>query len=273
MTRVLSPIRWFGGKSRLDLRNWILPKLESIQHNKYVEVFGGGGGLLLAKKRSQFDVYNDIDSTLYDFFSVLSDPDHFQQFIRRVDVLPYSKQLFDDCMETWETEEDVVERVSKWFVVVRQVFSGLIGGGGWSRGKKSMKAWFSVLDRLPEVHDRLQGVFLENADFRKIFEVYDEPKTLFYVDPTYIQSTRKGGGYQFEMTDSDHYDLVKILLALEGRVVLSGFDNEIYKPLVEAGWKVETKEVACCASNENEKGTRTEVLWIKPHEDIQRTFF
>jgi DNA adenine methylase len=270
---VASPIRWFGGKSRLDLRNWILPILESIQHEKYVEVFGGGGGLLLAKRRTKFDVYNDIDRTLFDFFTVLSEKDLFERFVRRVSVLPYSKDLFDHCMEFWETEEDKVERVSMWFVVVRQVFSGLIGGGGWSRGRKSMKAWFSVLDRLPEVHDRLQGVFLENVDFRKILDVYDEPKTLFYIDPTYVQSTRKGGGYLHEMTDEDHEDLVKSLLTLEGRVVLSGFENEIYCPLEEAGWQVKKKEVACCASSANEKGLRTEMLWIKPYKDIQRTFF
>jgi DNA adenine methylase len=273
MSRVSSPIRWFGGKSRLDLRNWILPILENIDHDVYAEPFGGGGGLLLAKKRVTHEVYNDIDSSLFDFFEVLSKQDLYEKFVRRVSVLPYSKELFDKYVVTWEYEEDQVERVSMWFVIIRQVFSGLIGGGGWSRGWKSSKAWFSVLEKLPEVHERLQRVFLENIDFRKLFEKYDSEKTLFYVDPPYIEDTRVGGGYLHELTDEEHEELVQILLELEGKVVLSGFKNEIYAPLVENGWEVHTKMVACSSSSSNKKGLREEVLWVKPHNKTRRRFF
>ena len=65
-----SPIQWFGGKGLFT--KVLLPLIPA--HHLYVEAFGGGASLLFAKPPSSNEVYNDIDSTLADFFRMLQDP-------------------------------------------------------------------------------------------------------------------------------------------------------------------------------------------------------
>ena len=62
-------VRYHGGKVRLAA------KIISLfpQHDGYVEPFGGGAAVLLAKPRSRLEVYNDIDGDIVTLFRVLRD--------------------------------------------------------------------------------------------------------------------------------------------------------------------------------------------------------
>lgn len=64
------------------------------KHRIYVEVFGGGASLLLAKEPSLVEVYNDLDAGLVNMFRVIRDPDLFAEFHRRVQLIPYSRGEF-----------------------------------------------------------------------------------------------------------------------------------------------------------------------------------
>ncbi len=188
MARLRSPILWFGGKGRMLPK--LLPIVENIPHRIYVEPFGGGASVLMAKHPKPVEVYNDIDSGLYDFFRVLSDPDLFAQFYERVYPMPYSRQLYRECMAGWRDETDRVKRVSMWYVVARQSFGGRFEaywGSGVTSSLKGMAEtagmWRSVIDLLPRIHERLVRVQIEHIDWRDILERYDTPETLFYLDP------------------------------------------------------------------------------------------
>ena len=255
----------------------IIPILVKIPHERYVEPFGGGASILLAKKPKPVEVYNDLDHGLYDFFSVLADPELFEQFYRRIAVLPYSRQFYDEYWKEWKEETDKIVRVVKWFLVVRQSFGGIFGNG-WGSSIKEAESnkWLSCIDMLPQVHARLRRIQIENADFRIILDRYDTPKTLFYCDPPYIPETRKAGGYTHEMTAEDQQELVSLLLSLKGNVVLSGYNHEIYAPLEKAKWTLYDFHTACYASGRSrssglqgkgkalEKQGRIESLWVKP---------
>jgi len=270
-----SPIRWFGGKGHMTTK--IIPILVKIPHERYVEPFGGGASILLAKKPKPVEVYNDLDHGLYDFFSVLADPELFEQFYRRIAVLPYSRQFYDEYWKEWKEETDKIVRVVKWFLVVRQSFGGIFGNG-WGSSIKEAESnkWLSCIDMLPQVHARLRRIQIENADFRIILDRYDTPKTLFYCDPPYVPGTRKAGGYLHEITDADHQELVTLLLNLKGKVALSGYNHEIYTPLEQAGWERYDFHTVCSAAGRTrgsglqgkgkvlEKQGRIESLWVKP---------
>lgn len=58
------------------------------------------------------------------------------------------------------------------------------------------------------------------------------------------------------MGDNDHNDLLDVLLAHKGKVILSGYDNGLYNDRLK-GWH---KEETSCYSQANKK-TR-EVLWM-----------
>jgi DNA adenine methylase len=87
------------------------------------------------------------------------------------------------------------------------------------------------------------------------------------------------------MSYEDHEELVKILLAAKGMVVLSGYPSDVYKPLLEAGWETKTFDVVCSVvgrtARNGLKGTgsavnsdaqkRTEIIYMSPNTlDVHR---
>ena len=244
--RLRSPITWLGGKRYTA--HHILPLLPPHLH--YVEPFGGGASVLLAKPACKgTETYNDIDGGLVNFFKVLADPEAFCQFYRRVILLPLSRQLYAECRATWAEQEDPVERAVRWFVTAGQSFTGWFAVS-WKHCVNKVtggtaQAWDSALRRLPLVHARLSRVQIEYADFRTILSRYQGPGYLAYCDPPYVHRTRSGIRYACELTDADHAELVQLLLGYDGAVVLSGYRNEIYEPLEAAGWERREFDVPC----------------------------
>jgi DNA adenine methylase len=274
-----SPITWFGGKG--CFRRKLYPLLPD--HQAYVEPFGGGGSVLIGKAPAAIEVYNDLDEGLHHFFTVLANPILFPHFWSRVTMLPYSRELYNDCLTTWYASQDPLERAVRWFVVARQSFSGEFGCA-WgscvsssSQGRiQTAAGWQSILRDLPQIHQRLQRVQIEHCDFRDCLKRYQGPGYLAYCDPPYVASSRKGGSYAHEMTDIDHRDLVTLLLDYRGAVVLSGYPNAIYAPLEAAGWK-RLNFRACCTACGRTAATkhlkaelvRTECVWLN-QEAIKR---
>lgn len=85
--------------------------------------------------------------------------------------------------------------------------------------------------------ERLKGVTLENLDIIDLINKYDSKDTLFYLDPPYVADTRVAKKvYKHEMADEKHIEMVDKLLEVKGKVILSGYDNEIYERLVDEGW-------------------------------------
>ena len=266
--------------------NKLLPLIP--KHHTYVEVFGGAANLLLAKEPSPVEVYNDIDSGLVNFFRVIRDKDKFKRFYEQVVLIPYSREEYYYCRDTWRDEEDDILRAVKWFVAARQNFSGQLGGS-WgyavtasSKGMaRRVSDWFSSIELLPEVSERFLRVQIEHNDFRKILKAYDTEETFFYLDPPYVLETRKCKAYEHEMSLKDHEDLVDLLLHIKGKAMLSGYEHDVYLPLERAGWTKFLFKSKCYITgrtrgtkhlyNEEEKHKleRTECVWLNYNVEVQ----
>ncbi len=135
----------------------------------------------------------------------------------------------------------------------------------------------------PAIHDpveqavRIQKVQIKCCDWRDCLERFGGPDWLAYYDPPYVMGSRKAGGYEHELCDSDHEALIETLLRYRGAVVLSGYDNALYAPLAAAGWDKAELEVLCCsaagrtrhsglqgAGKVKEKQKRIECIWRNP---------
>jgi DNA adenine methylase len=276
--RIRSPIPWFGGKGKMTAK--LLPLLPT--HRIYVEPFGGGASLLFAKDPASVEVYNDLDQGLVGLFRVLRDPAKFERFWFLTSMTPYARNEWDECRRLWDTETDEVRRAWRWFVVARQSFGGHFGAS-WgsavtasSRGMaETASKWLSTLDNLGRVHERLFRVQIECADWRRILDRYDTPETCFYCDPPYVPDTRRAGGYDHELSEADHVELVERLATIQGKAMVSGYPSPIYRPLVRSGWKRKDWRTACHAAGRTRqtgiqgngsalaKQPRTECVWIK----------
>jgi DNA adenine methylase len=261
-----------GGKG--CFRRHLLPLLP--EHTAYIEPFGGGASVLLAKAPCATETYNDVDRGLYEFFQVVSNPMLFPHFLVRVSSLPYSRELYDECRDTWHGCRDQMERVWRWFVVARQSFGGCFDAS-WGTCVKpcnddrseTCASWQSIMRVLPAIHARLQRVQIECCDGVDCLKRYDGPGYLAYCDPPYVWRTRKSGRYTHEMSDDQHQALVTTLLQYRGAVILSGYASELYKPLEDAGWNrldIETK----CSVGGRTKHTCCRLASMKRVESIWR---
>jgi DNA adenine methylase len=95
---------------------------------------------------------------------------------------------------------------------------------------EQVSAWLSAVEGLPAVHARLKRVAVFNEPAVDVIRRYDDPDALFYCDPPYLHSTRTAKGVydRFEMTDDDHRQLLDTLRGCRGKVLLSGYPNELY---------------------------------------------
>lgn len=249
-------------------------------HRIYVELFGGGASMLIARQPSSIEVYNDLNSGLVNFFRVLRDAKQFKKFQKLAVLTPYAREEFDLCKKTWRETGDPVERAHKWFIVARMSFGGNFHSWGYgvkdsARGMAGQVArWLGAVELLPEVSARLLRVQIENKDAFALIECYDGPDTFFYLDPPYVLSTRKAGGYEHELTDESHRRLVKVLQSIKGKALLSGYANPIYAELERAGWQRRDWETVCSLSGRTrlnglmgtgavkQKQKRVESIWF-----------
>ena len=254
-------LMYLGSKARLA------PKIIHYfpRHHTFVDVFGGSAAMLLAKPKSNVEVFYDFDSELVNFYKIIRDSASLKKLLRMLEFTLASRAEFQLSKEP---SSDCVESARRFLVRNRQSFGGL--GQRWSYSvedalsgsSSTVRRWRAGIERLQPLHQRLQKIQVENLDFRDILRRYDSPDTLFYLDPPYLKSTRVAGGYSHELSDQDHAQLVQILLRIRGKAVVSGYGHEIYKPLEAAGWRRVDFDVIAFSSVHRSK--RVESIWIKP---------
>lgn len=277
-----SPFPWFGGKQKLaDAILALFPA-----HNVYVEVFGGGGSVLLSKAPGALDVYNDLDDGLVNFFRCLRDrPD---ELVPLLELTPYARSEWEEARETWKSIEDDVERARRWYVIAAGSFAGFAasdngaagrGWGGERLGRMHLSRAASTANRVDHIWrfvDRLRLVQIENLDWRSCLDRYDDLDALFYLDPPYVPETRRAGGYTHELGAEDHEELVERVLALQGCAIVSGYDHPIYEPLVRDGDFSKHEFGVWSTAARGQKGRardrRVEVVWAGPRAAAPNLF-
>ncbi len=271
VTFVKKPFPWYGGKEQLA------PLLVSLfpRHTAYVEVFGGSGAVLFAKDPSPLEVFNDLDSGVVNFFQVLRNPLQAEQLTHLLSLTPYAYEEYHDCLKHWRSEADPVEKARQWYCGVVQSMNSSIRNTGWSHtkipGSNPAKRWLPGIAHLSDCMGRLAHVQIDHRDFAAVLQSYDSEGTCFYIDPPYVVETRrKGGCYHHEMSTEDHERLLTRLLALQGMVVLSGYDHPLYQEVLRE-WECLRVPVSCASTSrapvEGEKQLQTkreECIWRNP---------
>ncbi len=263
-------MRYHGGKWKLA--PWVISFFPP--HKTYVEAFGGGASVLLRKPRVNGEVYNDLDGEVVNVFRVLRDPETAAQLRRRLALTPFAREEF---RRTYTAPADPIEAAA--FVIARS-FMGF-GSAASTRthvtgfrtsskrdlGTSSTPAveWGQYPDEVPRFVERLRGVVIENRDAIAVMAQHDDPKTLHYVDPPYVHSTRsslrnpngnRGHYYRHELTDEEHERLADFLHSAAGMVVLSGYPSELYNRLFSDWYRVERPHLADGGRR------RVEVMWL-----------
>lgn len=255
-------LRYFGGKWRIA--PWIIQYFP--EHRCYVEPFGGGASVLLQKRPSRIEVYNDVAGAVVNFFRVLRESP--EDFITALRLTPFAVDEYAACKEQDGTP---IERARCFFVRSWGGHNGTTGtckNRGWRRTSERDVAnqFASAADALADVAERLRRVAIDHLDWSDILDRYDSEETLFYVDPPYWMGARRSkspsDGYgEHELSDYDHRRLLDRLREVKASVVLSGYDNDLYSREL-ASWLVYRRQFATQA------GTAIETLWVNRDKDL-----
>lgn len=275
MHKVKKPFAWYGGKETLAST---LVSLLPI-HKVYVEPFAGSAALLFAKEPSPIEVINDLDSGVVNFMRVLRNPEQAAELQYLLTLTPYSREEYYDCLEQWDDEADSVEKARQWFTGVMQSINSSIRNTGWSAsktpGSNPARAWQSGIAHLSECVQRLAYVQIDHRDFEPVIRANDSLDTCFYLDPTYLASTRrKQRCYHHEMSEADHRRLLALILQVKGMVLLSGYPHPLYQEAL-ASWECLTFTLSCPSAVRAYAHTpkneidpkhliRTECIWMNP---------
>ncbi len=252
-----SLLRYFGAKNRLA--EWIISHFP--KHTCYVEPFGGSAGVLLRKEPSTIEVYNDVDDDVVEVFRLIRGG-RAEELARLVLATPFSLTEYRRAMEP---AEEPLERARRFFI---RSFMAVSTDGtcrtssGFRRSKVRSghgvaQRWDGVPEIIAEAADRLKNVQIDHLDALDCMRLYDNPETLHYVDPPYLEETRTTSGrYAHEYTREQHVALLELLPTLKGHVVLSCYDSELYRERLSDWHRVTHK------AHSMRQAEREEVLYI-----------
>ena len=160
--------------------------------------------------------------------------------------------------------EDPVERAA-CFAIKSMMGHGfrMNGDCGWKKdvyGRESAYAvryWNELPESIAEMAIRLKQVQIENCPALELIKAFDHENVLMYLDPPYVWSTRTGRKqYRHEMSDQDHIELLETITSSKAKVMISGYDCELYDFYL-GNWK---KVQVAARAQDNRR--RVETLWM-----------
>ena len=213
-----SPLRYPGGKAKLEPFMEYMMKYLNHVGGIYIEPFAGGAGIaieLLEKDIADTIVINDLDKGIYSFWrAILTETDRFLNDIEKVPL----------TVSEWEKQHIISMNLDNrysyelgfaTFYMNRTNRSGIIKGGIIG-GKEQSGSWKidarfhrdHLIERIKRISRRKKQIAIYNKDIRSFIYNYlpkYENNALAYFDPPYYKK-----GKQLYLNFFNHADHVSI---------------------------------------------------------------
>lgn len=254
-------IKYPGSKWRIA--DWIIGHFP--EHHTYLEPFFGSGAVLFRKERSNIETVNDLDGNVVNLFEwIRKDP---ERLAREIYYTPYARQIYENAFTS--IPEDRFQQAVYFFIKLN------MGHGFRTTGEKvgwkidlcgrerayAARNWGDYPEQIFRVAERLRGVQIENMSAVDLIRRYNSPKVLVYADPPYVIGSRYGMQYRCEMDNEGHEELLDVLLAHKGPVLISGYESNLYRKKLKDWYQDET--ISCTQTGARKK----ECLWMNFRPD------
>jgi DNA adenine methylase len=225
--------------------------------------------VLINRRPSPVETYNDIDGEVVNFFRVLRDTP--LELERAISLTPFSREEFAKAVYgSVGGAVNALERARRFYVRARQARTGLAQTatlGRWANCRNTSRSgmsgvvsrWLGGVPDLGPIAERLARVQIENRPALDVIRLYDDSETLFYCDPPYLHSTRGDAkAYGYEMCEAEHRELAVMLRSVKGKAAISGYRNDLMDRLYRGWRRFDAPERACHST----KGMRQESVWM-----------
>lgn len=245
------------------------------EHHSYLEPYFGSGALLFHKPPSDIETVNDLDSEVVNLFRCIQQDSG--RLARLVMTTPFAREIYDKQFDPDNSCASRYQQAAGFLVRMWQAHGTRNDGykSGWKYdavGRERMYAlwdWYRLPEWIIEIAQRLRAVQVENRPALEVIKRFDYGNVFMYLDPPYLIGTRSGGRkqYRHEMTDRDHEDLLKVLVRLEAKVMVSGYESDMYNDYLSGWTKMHFK--SCAADG----GSREETVWMNYSTAQQMTIY
>ena len=255
MPRVVQVFSYLGSKDRLC--NKIIGKLPTNYRKlHYVEPFGGTATVLINKKPSLIETFNDINDNLFAFFKVLKE--NPKELIKKIDNHLPSEAEHKRCLKNLDKKDlPYLEKAYSLFASYNGGINGFYSAFGFNKKPEAWrdKPYFTKLRQLSLIANRIRKVQLFCRPAQKIIKALDNKNAIFYLDPPYPETEQSGYSHQF--TKDDFNKLVEQLKTIEGKFILSCYKKDWMT--FPKNWKTEYQVIGI-SRTEGPVGRRTECL-------------
>lgn len=267
MMKVLSPLRYPGGKAKIaDFIKQVV-KDNDLLDGVYVEPYAGGAAVALSLLMDEYVsriIINDKDRSIYAFWhSVLYDTDHLCQLIEETPV----------NMDTWRIQRELQSPENKetvnllmlgfsTFFMNRTNRSGIIKAGvigGFNQtGNYKIDARYrkeeliARIRRIASYADRIELHHEDAVDLVNHIAQTAPENTILYLDPPYYQKGR--GLYMNYYDDTDHERIRDVITHVDSLRWIVSYDNSAFIKSLYQSFRSQEFYLNYSANN-NGKGT------------------
>lgn len=220
------------------MRSWILDHFpDGYEGMTYCEPFGGCGSLLMHKKRSKIEIFNDVDESVVSFLRAVRDEP--AELCRRLRQQKQTEECFERSLKK-RHHDDYIDSAVQDFVLRRL-------------SKRAMKSeyqkpratddWKSQVGLVSHFSPRIKEAFILNKDAFDLIPSLSLEECLLYCDPPYLHDGKGAKGlYESDMTPDRHMELYRLLDGFGGKIVLSGCLSPLYKRLYK-NWNLSKRKI------------------------------
>lgn len=220
-----SPLRYPGGKGKLEPFMEILIQQTGHIGGTYIEPFAGGAGIaleLLEKNVVNDIVINDLDKGIYSFWkAILTETDRFIENIRDIplNIEEWNRQrliLNDNHRYSYELgfATFYLNRTNRSGIIKGGVIGGAEQSGTWKLDARFNKE--ALIGRIEKIAKQKNHIHIYNKDVSSFVQNYlpkYEQNAFVYFDPPYF-----GKGKQLYMNFFSYEDHVRIEKMINDKV-------------------------------------------------------
>jgi DNA adenine methylase len=251
------PAAYLGGKRNLAKRHCAI--IESIPHRTYVEPFVGMGGVFLRRATpAPVEVINDLAGDVANLFRVIRR--HYEPFVDELRWLIASRAEFERQRDLEPRLLTDIERAVRFLYLQRIGFGGKVVGRtfGVRKDQDSRFNLARLRAELKALRNRLATVTIEQLDYADVIRRYDTPRTLFYLDPPYDETTGYGTGFGRD----DYVRMAEQLAGIAGQFVLAINATDFVRETF-AAFEIEEVETTWIVSSRTAGAQRVTELIIR----------
>lgn len=239
--KVLSPLRYPGGKAKIaDFIKQVV-KDNDLLDGVYVEPYAGGAAVALSLLMDEYVsriIINDKDRSIYAFWhSVLYDTDHLCQLIEETPVNMETWRILRE-LQSPENKETVnllmlgfstffMNRTNRSGIIKAGVIGGFNQTGNYKIDARYRKEeLIARIRRIASYADRIELHHEDAVDLVNHIVQTAPENTILYLDPPYYKKGR--GLYMNYYEDADHEKIRDVITNVDTFRWVVSYDNSLF---------------------------------------------